>query len=116
MAFKKLDLTSDITIYCIFYICFLITIYPVLSDLMASSGAEQSQHTIFFWRIGRFCEQYFYLPALIPIVIVAWCELYTKIFSFWSVRFMVKCIGAIFFLSTMIALSPLTSLPMGPPI
>ena len=42
----------------------------MLSDLIASSGAEQSQHTIFFWRIGRFCEQYFYIPALIPIIIV----------------------------------------------
>jgi len=115
-SFKKLDLTLDITIYCIFYICFLITLYPVLSDLIARSGTTQPQYTIFFWEIGWFCEQYFYIPALVPIMIVAWCELYTNIFYSWSVRFMVKCMGAIFFLGTMVTLSPVTFLHMGPAI
>jgi len=114
--FRKLDLTLDITIYCIFYICFLITIYPVLSDLIAHSGKTQPQYTVFFWKMGWVCKQYFYIPAVVPIVIVAWCELYTNIFYYWSVRLMVKCIGAIFFLGTMVTLSPFTFIRMGAPI
>jgi len=114
---KKLDLTLDITIYCIFYICYLITTDFALSDLMACLKTTQPlEYNVFFWKIGWFCKQYFYLPALIPIVIVAYCEVYTHFFSSWSVRFIVKCIGAIFFLGVMLALSPFTFMIMGPQI
>jgi len=112
--FKKLDLTLDITIYCIFYVCYLSTTDSALFDLIACLGitSQMLQYNVFFWKIGWFCKQCFYLPALIPIIIVAYCEVYTNFFSSWSVRLIVKCIGAIFFLGVMLALSPFTFMIM----
>ena len=103
---NKLNFIFDIVIYCTFYICFLVTLYPLLSDLIAYSGTSLPQYTIFFWKIAWFCEHYFYIPIFILIIIGIWCTRYTCIFDSWKIQFMMKCIGTIFFLGTMITLSP----------
>ena len=98
------DLTIEIAIYSLFYIGFLWVIFPLLFHLMGSYGASFPSYSLFFLEIAWFCKMYFYLPVLVLIAMVAWCELHTRLFDSWLTKFLVKCTSAIFFLCAMIAI------------
>jgi len=91
-------------IYSLFYICFLVAIFPLLIYLAAHFTAHLLPFAIFFVEIAWFCQSSLYIPVIIPVVIVGWCEYYTHIFDSWWTRVIVKCVAAFFLICAVIAI------------
>jgi len=108
-SWGKLDLTIDIAIYSLFYIGFLMVIFPLLTYLIGHFAAYPPKISLFFVEVAWFCQSSLYIPVIIPVVIVGWCELYTHIFdSLWT-RIIVKCVAAFFLIFAITAIAlPMT--------
>lgn len=101
---KKINLTIDLSIYFLFYLCFSQFIEPVIRSIVPHLGVTLPYYSEFFWDLNDFFIAHLYFPLIVFLIIISCCELYYNIFDFLLAKILVKSIWAVFLITLMVAI------------